>query len=104
MPKFRMPFFSGQSLLLSTTILNDKQFLKFKPMIDFMLLCLYKEAVVSPVASKYCDDFVECLNKIYALLSVQHHDIIRTLKYVYISLTFQSQCNMTFIHWQFPLI
>ena len=47
-------------------------------MIDFVLVCLYKEAVVSPVASKYCDDFVECLNEIYAHLSVQYHDI-RTL-------------------------
>jgi len=42
-------------------------------MIDFVLVCLYKEVVVSPVASKYCDDFVECLNEIYAHLSVQYH-------------------------------
>ena len=27
--------------------------------------------VVSPIASKHCDDFVECLNEIYAHLSVQ---------------------------------
>jgi len=55
-----------------------------------MLVYLYKEAVVLPVASKYCEDFVECLNEIYTHLSVQYHDI-RTLKCAYISLTFQSQ-------------
>jgi len=30
MPKFWTPFFSGQSLLLSTTILNDKRNYEFK--------------------------------------------------------------------------
>ena len=49
------------------------------------------------------EGFVECFNLIYAHLSVQYLDI-RTLMCAYILLTFQSQCNMTFIHWLFPLI
>ena len=53
--------------------------------------------------SKPFEGFVECFNLIYAYLSVQYLDI-HTLKCAYILLTFQSQCNMTFIHWMFPLI
>ena len=46
---------------------------------------------------------MECFNLIYTHLNVQYLDI-HTLKCAYISLTFQSQCNMTFIHWLFLLI